>query len=76
MADWITGISASWQACGQYLTTLKDPWRAALVAEVSDFVRFNQGKVRQGGRVEQAELTVTLMGEDRWSYRRLPVTGV
>ncbi|MCS7225912.1 MAG: metallopeptidase TldD-related protein [Gloeomargarita sp. SKYB31] len=76
MVDFVAAVTASWEACIQNLTGLTAAWRAELVAEVSDFVRWNAGRVRQGGTVEQAELTVTLMLDGRSGYRRLPLTGV
>lgn len=76
MADFIEAVTASWRGSVQALARLTLPWRATLVAEASDFVRFNRGRVRQGGHVEQAECTLTLMVEGRSGSRRFPLTGV
>ena len=47
----------------------------ALVGEQSQFIRFNRAKVRQGGLVTGATLTLTLMAQERTHSYNLPVTG-
>lgn len=46
-----------------------------LSAERSDFVRFNQGKVRQPGSVEQRHLTLRLIRAERQAATRCALTG-
>ena len=46
-----------------------------LLGERSQFIRFNRAKVRQAGLVTDGELRLTLMQEQRTSYRALPFTG-
>ena len=46
-----------------------------LSAERSDFVRFNRGKVRQAGSVEQRRLTVRLVHERRQAAATLTLAG-
>lgn len=55
-------------AAGEYLT-LK------LTSERSQFVRFNHAKVRQTGEVADGWLRLTLMKDQRTSYREFPFTG-
>ncbi|MFN3926300.1 MAG: TldD/PmbA family protein [Pseudanabaenaceae cyanobacterium] len=43
--------------------------------ESSQFTRFNRARVRQTGKVEDAQLTVTLMWEEREIYGSFPLTG-
>ena len=43
--------------------------------EQSDFTRFNAGKVRQNGRVEQARLTLRLIDGSRQAYSALDLGG-
>ncbi len=43
----------------------------SLAAERSDFVRFNRGRVRQAGSVEQADLTLRLIRARRQAYATL-----
>ena len=47
-----------------------------LSAERSDFVRFNRGRVRQAGTVEQAYLTLRLAHERRQAQATLPLGDV
>lgn len=47
----------------------------SLVAEDSDFVRFNQGRVRQAGTVIQRELTLDLVADRRHAGATLALTG-
>jgi predicted Zn-dependent protease len=49
--------------------------KLTLQAEQSQFVRFNNAKVRQAGQVGNAELTLTLMADQRHAYQTLPFTG-
>jgi predicted Zn-dependent protease len=47
----------------------------ALSAENSDFIRFNQGKVRQIGTVSQGKLTLRLIDGTRQAYSTMTVGG-
>lgn len=49
--------------------------KLALQGEQSQFIRFNNAKVRQAGHVGDAELTLTLMADQRHAYQTLPFTG-
>ncbi|MDJ0708126.1 MAG: metallopeptidase TldD-related protein [Leptolyngbyaceae cyanobacterium MO_188.B28] len=46
-----------------------------LLGEHSQFIRFNRAKVRQTGLVTDGELRLTLIQDQRTSYRILPFTG-
>jgi predicted Zn-dependent protease len=46
-----------------------------LAGEQSQFVRFNGAKVRQAGCIGDGSLTLTLMHDQRNSYRSFPLTG-
>ncbi|MEP0868193.1 TldD/PmbA family protein [Trichocoleus desertorum AS-A10] len=46
-----------------------------LSSERSQFVRFNQAKVRQIGNVADGSLKLTLIRDQRTSYRTFPLTG-
>ncbi|NJO80096.1 MAG: TldD/PmbA family protein, partial [Cyanobacteria bacterium RM1_2_2] len=46
-----------------------------LAGEQSQFVRFNGAKVRQTGCIGDGSLTLTLMRDQRNSYRSIPLTG-
>ncbi|MGB3615442.1 MAG: TldD/PmbA family protein, partial [Elainellaceae cyanobacterium] len=46
-----------------------------LVGEQSQFVRFNQAKVRQGGMVTDGTLDLTLMAQERTHSYAIPLTG-
>ncbi|WP_242041643.1 TldD/PmbA family protein [Alkalinema sp. FACHB-956] len=46
-----------------------------LIAEKSQFTRFNQAKVRQTGQVEDAVLRLMWIANQRSSYREFPLTG-
>ncbi|MBF2075828.1 MAG: TldD/PmbA family protein [Synechococcales cyanobacterium C42_A2020_086] len=50
--------------------------KLTLQGEQSQFVRFNGAKVRQAGTVEDAEVSFTLMWQQRNAYRSFPLTGV
>lgn len=50
-------------------------YTATLCAEISEFVRFNRGKVRQPGAVSQAYLDVDLVVGKRHATQRLTLTG-
>ncbi|APB35049.1 Putative Zn-dependent protease [Gloeomargarita lithophora Alchichica-D10] len=76
MADFIAAIADSWQSCMNVLAGLPEAWRAELVAESSDFVRFNGGKIRQTGTVQDAQVQLTLITQGRSGYRRFPLMGV
>jgi len=47
----------------------------SLVAETSQFTRFNQARVRQTGSVANGALTLTLMAQQRTASETLPFTG-
>ncbi|MEB3214255.1 MAG: metallopeptidase TldD-related protein, partial [Leptolyngbyaceae bacterium] len=47
----------------------------SLVAEQSQFTRFNRAKVRQTGVVQDGEMTLTLMAGDRTTFYEMPMTG-
>lgn len=47
----------------------------SLVAEQSQFTRFNRAKVRQTGGVRDGELVLTLMAGDRTTFYEVSVTG-
>ncbi|NEQ45499.1 MAG: TldD/PmbA family protein [Leptolyngbya sp. SIOISBB] len=47
----------------------------SLVAEISEFTRFNHGKVRQTGSIENGSLSVTLMANDRSATESITFTG-
>lgn len=76
MAEFIAAIAASWQSCITDLGDVSASWRAELVAEASDFVRFNGAAIRQGGTVYDARMQLTLMLAGRSGYRRFPLMGV
>lgn len=44
-------------------------------AEASDFVRFNQGRVRQAGRVEQGALNLRLLATRRQAFAQCTLSG-
>lgn len=46
-----------------------------LVGEHSQFIRFNRARVRQTGLVADGDLRLTLIQDQRTSYRTLPFTG-
>ncbi|MEB3360191.1 MAG: TldD/PmbA family protein [Synechococcales bacterium] len=46
-----------------------------LVGEASQFTRFNRAKVRQTGTVQDGQLAITLMGQQRVTSQSLPFTG-
>jgi predicted Zn-dependent protease len=46
-----------------------------LQGEQSQFVRFNGAKVRQSGCIDDGYLSLTLMQNQRTSFREMPVTG-
>ncbi|MCU0569370.1 MAG: metallopeptidase TldD-related protein [Oculatellaceae cyanobacterium Prado106] len=46
-----------------------------LKGEQSQFVRFNGAKVRQTGCIQDGQLTLTLMQNQRNSFREIPLTG-
>jgi predicted Zn-dependent protease len=46
-----------------------------LQGEESQFIRFNNAKVRQSGCVEDGSMTITLMQDQRNGYRSIPITG-
>ncbi|TXC89100.1 TldD/PmbA family protein [Paraburkholderia azotifigens] len=48
---------------------------SSFAAEQSDFIRFNEGQVRQTGRVSQASLTLRLIDGQRQAYATLTATG-
>ncbi|MEN9274225.1 MAG: metallopeptidase TldD-related protein [Gloeomargarita sp. DG02_4_bins_56] len=76
MADFMAAIAASWRTGVDYLADLPESWRAELVAECSDFVRFNAAAIRQSGTVQDAQVQLTLMAAGRSGYRRFPLMGI
>ncbi|MBB5405646.1 MULTISPECIES: TldD/PmbA family protein [Paraburkholderia] len=48
---------------------------SSFAGEQSDFIRFNAGKVRQSGRVEQGRLTLRLVNGARQAYFTLDLSG-
>ena len=50
--------------------------RLNFLGEQSQFIRFNQAKVRQIGTVRDGQLTLTLMTQQRNAAQTIPVTGV
>lgn len=46
-----------------------------LTGEQSQFVRFNNAKVRQAGCIEDGEISLTLMRDRRTAFRSFPFTG-
>lgn len=76
MTDFIAAIAESWQTCIADLGNISASWRAELVAEASDFVRFNGAAIRQSGTVYDAQVQLTLMMDGRSGYRRFPLMGV
>ncbi|MEM5370044.1 metallopeptidase TldD-related protein [Paraburkholderia azotifigens] len=48
---------------------------SSFAAEQSDFIRFNEGQVRQTGCVSQASLTLRLIDGQRQAYATLTATG-
>ncbi|WP_346291326.1 TldD/PmbA family protein [Sphaerothrix gracilis] len=53
----------------------EETFTLTLSGESSQFVRFNQAKVRQSGLVQDGELQLTLMKQQRIGDRHLPFTG-
>ena len=49
--------------------------KVSLVAEASQFTRFNRAKVRQTGNIEKGSLTMTLMGQGRSTTASIDFTG-
>jgi predicted Zn-dependent protease len=49
--------------------------KLGLTAEQSQFTRFNNAKVRQTGCIEDGQLSLTLMGNQRTTSQALPFTG-
>jgi predicted Zn-dependent protease len=49
--------------------------KLGLKGEQSQFVRFNKAKVRQAGCIEDGQLNLTLMQNQRNGYRSFPLTG-
>ncbi|MFC0402163.1 TldD/PmbA family protein [Paraburkholderia rhizosphaerae] len=48
---------------------------SVFAGEQSDFIRFNAGKVRQSGQVEQGRLTLRLVQDARQAYSTLDLSG-
>lgn len=55
--------------------TPQEALKLSLVGEQSQFVRFNGAKVRQSGWVNDGELTLSLMVDQRNGYYAMPFTG-
>ncbi|MEM1310438.1 MAG: metallopeptidase TldD-related protein [Cyanobacteria bacterium P01_H01_bin.153] len=55
--------------------TQSETVKVSLVAEASQFTRFNQAKVRQTGNIEKGSLTITLMGQGRSATEAITFTG-
>ncbi|MEL6137641.1 MAG: metallopeptidase TldD-related protein [Cyanobacteria bacterium J06628_6] len=51
-----------------------ESFRLTLTGEDSQFTRFNRARVRQTGRVQDAQLRLTLMTATRTAYSELPFT--
>lgn len=49
--------------------------KVGLVAEQSQFTRFNQAKIRQTGSIENGAMTLTLMGDGRSATETISFTG-
>ena len=56
-------------------TTAEEHWTLKLSSERSQFIRFNRAKVRQTGQVADGWLRLTLIHNQRTSYREFPFTG-
>jgi predicted Zn-dependent protease len=52
-----------------------EDFQLTLWAEDSQFIRFNRAKVRQGGRVQDGALSLSLWGGDRVAQYHLPFQG-
>lgn len=61
------GLRDQLQAHEQFTLTLS--------RETSQFTRFNRAKVRQAGQVSDGHLRLTLMADQRQSYREFPFVG-
>ena len=62
-------------AVGQALTATGCYFTLSLAGERSQFIRFNQSKVRQTGQVQDAQLLLTLMADGRVVSAQVPFTG-
>jgi predicted Zn-dependent protease len=65
------------QIVDRLLNSLKEgeDLKLELKGEQSQFVRFNNAKVRQAGCVDDAGLSVALMQNQRTCFRKIPLTG-
>jgi predicted Zn-dependent protease len=73
-----TGLEATFdQLVSALLADLNahETLKLSLTGETSQFIRFNQAKVRQAGCVNDSELTVTLMYDRRTASQSFPFTG-
>jgi predicted Zn-dependent protease len=62
--------------CLRTQLTADEHFTLTLEAEYSQFTRFNQAKVRQTGSVCDGSVHLTLMRDQRSSYREFPLTGM
>jgi predicted Zn-dependent protease len=56
--------------------SVEEQIRLNFMGERSQFIRFNQAKVRQIGTVSDSQLTLTLMTQQRTAKQTIPITGV
>jgi predicted Zn-dependent protease len=71
-------LEHQFQALAQDLRDQLQPseqFTLTLSRETSQFTRFNRAKVRQSGQVSDGQLRLTLMVDQRQSYRELPFVG-
>lgn len=71
-------LETSFQRVVEYLNHQRqgqEHFTLTLIAEKSQFTRFNQAKVRQIGQVEDAVLRLGWVTNQRSSYREFPLTG-
>jgi predicted Zn-dependent protease len=71
-------LEASFDQLVEFLQTrchFDEAFRLSLTAEASEFIRFNQAKVRQTGQVQNGTVRLTLMKDQRSSYWEFPLTG-
>lgn len=74
----LTALETTFDQLLQALTHQMKPretWILRLTAEYSQFVRFNQARVRQTGLVTDGRLSLTLMDDQRIATCEVPFTG-
>lgn len=74
LPEWESNYSRLVQALRSQVHA-EEAFTLTLMGEGSDFVRFNQGRVRQTGNVMDCQITLTLMHNQRLSFRTLPLSG-